>query len=195
SREGSYWVASGQTQQAMVHGSCGKLDDGSRYQMCGHSDQLFMDGEPLWQVSSRGEVGPGKWYFDYGADKIYFVDNPSGRTVEASVSRHAFRGSASNVTISGLTIEKYSNPAQSGAIQGNAGSGWRVQGNVVRLNHGFGIRTGHGMRVIDNRVLSNGQIGMGGAGHNVLIRGNEIAYNHTGGFEVGWEAGGTKFVK
>ncbi|MPZ99206.1 MAG: hypothetical protein GEU80_07680 [Dehalococcoidia bacterium] len=195
SRDGSYWVATGQKQQGLVKGGCVEQENGSRYDMCGQPEQLFIDDEPLWQVSSRSQVGPGKWYFDYGADKIYFADNPSGRTVEASVTMYAFKGSASDVSIIGLTVEKYSNPTQTGAIQGKDGSRWLVQGNLTRLNHGYGIRVGERMRALDNRVLRNGQIGMGGSGNDVLVQGNEIAYNNTGGFQSGWEAGGSKFVK
>jgi hypothetical protein len=32
-----------------------------------------------------------------------------------------------------------------------------------------------------------------GTGSDILIQGNEIAYNNTLGFDFGWEAGGTKF--
>ena len=40
----------------------------------------------------------------------------------------------------------------------------------------------------------NGQLGVGGIGSNVLVSGNEIAYNHTAGYLEEWEAGGTKFL-
>ena len=50
------------------------------------------------------------------------------------------------------------------------------------------------MRVLNNYIHSNGQIGVGGLGSHVLVQGNEIAYNNTAGFLEEWEAGGTKFV-
>ena len=194
-REGSYWVATGQTQQGQVHGSCRKEADGTRYLGCVYPEDLFIDDQMLWQVTSLGEVGPGRWYFDYDADKIYFVDDPSGKKVETSVTRHAFTGSATGVTIRGLTIEKYANPAQHGAIHGNSTGDWVVIDNLVQLNHGVGIRTGHRMQVRNNRILRNGQLGIGGGGDDVVVEDNQIAYNHTAGFSVGWEAGGSKFVK
>ncbi len=107
----------------------------------------------------------------------------------------AFGGNATDVTIQGLTIEKFANPAQSGAIAGESSMAWTIRDNEVRFNHGIGVRIGHRMKVLNNRLLRNGQMGIGGVGDNVLVEDNEIAYNNTAGFDPGWEAGGTKFVK
>jgi parallel beta-helix repeat protein len=200
-REGRYWVATGQTQQGQVHGGCKLQPDGTRLEGCRYPEDLFIDDKTLFQVTTFEEVEPGKWLFDYTNDRIYFVDDPAGRKVETSVTRHAIHGDARDVTIRGLVIEKYANPAQHGAIHGSMGttgelsSGWIVENNFIRLNHGAGVRTGHGMRVLNNRVISQGQIGIGGSGDNVLIEGNEIAHNNTQGFSWGWEGGGTKWVR
>ncbi len=201
SKESRYWVASGQTQQGQAHGSCQRNADGSRYHGCKFPEDLFIDDVPLWQVTSLSEVDPGKWYFDYAADKIYLGDDPTGHSVETSVTRHAFHGSARRVTIRGLIIEKYAVPAQHGAIHGEDGTGgrlgkdWVVEGNEIRFNHGVGIRTGHRMQVLRNNIHHNGQLGIGGTGDDVLVEGNEIAYNNFAGFSSGWEAGGSKWVK
>lgn len=189
-REGSYWVATGQTQQGMVHGHCT-----TAFPRCSYPEDLFMDDRALHHVGSLAEVGPGKWYFDYETDRVYFADDPTGRKVEVGVTRHAFVGGGSNVTIRGLVIEKYANPAQHGAIHGSGTSGWVVESNTIRFNHGVGVRIGDGMQVRGNRLLSNGQMGIGGVGNAVLVESNEIAYNNAAGFRWGWEAGGTKFVK
>ena len=65
----------------------------------------------------------------------------------------------------------------------------------IRLNHGIGLRTGDGMRVLRNRIHHNGELGMGGGGTGVLVEGNENAWNNTLGFDPAWEAGGAKFVR
>src|SRR6185369_5012141 len=107
-RSGSYWVASGQTQQGVNNfGECS-----SGYPLCTFPEELFIDGVALQHVGSLGEVGPGKFYFDYGADQIYFANDPTGHQVEASVTTTAFQPTADYVTISGLTIRGYSNLAQ-----------------------------------------------------------------------------------
>jgi parallel beta-helix repeat protein len=178
-----------------MHGECS--DD---YSGCAYSEDLFLDGTMLWHVTSRSEVGLGTWYIDYDDGLVYIADNPEGREVELSVLDSAFSGDARDVTIRGLTVEKYANAAQTGAIHAkddeSLGEGWLLEGNEIRLNHGGGIRLGPGMQVLNNFVHHNGQIGIsGGEGDGIVIEGNEISFNNTAGFSWGWEAGGTKFVR
>ena len=108
--------------------------------------------------------------------------------------QHAFRGNASNVTIRGLIIEKYANPAQSGAVNGS-GPGWTITGNEIRYNWGGGISLNDRYRVIGNNVHHNRQIGLKGGGAGILIENNEIAFNnYRDDYDMSWEAGGTKFI-
>ena len=195
-REGSYWVATGQTQEAPWRtGEC----DPSRPR-CGYPEDLFFDDQPLIHVSSLSGVAAGKWYFDYAADKIYFADDPTGRKVETSVTTQAFYVGygPSGVTIQGLIVEKFANPAQSGAIGAGTVNNWTVRDNEIRWNHGIGIalNAGSGFRILNNRVHHNGEMGLSGSGAiDMLVEGNEISYNNTAGYWWSWEGGGTKFVK
>jgi hypothetical protein len=151
---------------------------------------LFFNSVALQRVETLADVSAGKWYFNYSAGQVYFVDNPTGKTVEISVTTHAFSGSASNVTIKGLTIEKYAVPAQDGPI---SGGGWTIESNEIRLNHGGGIHLNSNQVIESNYIHNNGQEGLTGSGANVLVQNNEIAFNNTLGFDFSWEAGGTKF--
>jgi hypothetical protein len=158
-----------------------------------------VDDGPLRRVASLGDVVCHTWYLDYIAGRLYLCDDPAGHTIELSVARHAFYGSASDVTIRGLVIEKYANPAQSGAIHalsdpGPQSHGWVIEANEIRLNHGGGIRLGHGTHVLGNKIHHNGQIGIIGGGRAVLVADNEIAHNNYAGYAYDWEAGGAKFV-
>lgn len=109
--------------------------------------------------------------------------------------RHAFTGSAADVVIDGCIIEKFTNPAQQGAVHGDGTLRWIVRNNEIRNNAGVGLRVGHGMQVLNNHVHHNLQLGIGGIGDDVLVEGNEIAFNnYTNAYSWGWEAGGTKFV-
>ena len=189
-RSGALWYADGQTQQGQVAGQCE-----AGYPRCSYPEDLFIDDKLLQAVGTFADVAPGKWYFDYAADRIYFADDPIGRRVETSVVRSAFSGGARNVTIGTMTIEKFATPAQVGAIHGDATTSWIVQDNEIRWNHAVGVRSGPGMQLLRNNVHHNGQEGMGGLGDNVVVEANEIAYNNTCHFNPGWEAGGTKFVK
>ena len=108
---------------------------------------------------------------------------------------YAFQNDVDNVTIIGLTIQNYGNPAQRGVID-TGGSGWRVIGNEIRFNAGAAINIrGDGYLIDGNHIHHNEQIGVLGRGVNGRVVNNEIAFNnHNDRFEMDWEAGGTKFL-
>ena len=166
--------------------------------MCAHPEDLYFDGSRFSRVTSKNEVVSNKWFLDYASGTVYLADNPTGHTVEVTMTRFAFSGSASNVTIQGLIIEKYGNFAQHGAVISIASSGapgryWVVEKNEIRYNHGPGITGSLGMKILSNYIHHNGQIGISTSGDNLLVSGNEISNNNTDGFAFGWEAGGAKF--
>jgi hypothetical protein len=96
------------------------------------------------------------------------------------------------VLIKNIIVEKYSRPAQNGAINGRNGTGWTVEASEIRWNSGAGISIGNEGRIIDSNIHHNKQIGAIGVGRNVLLKGNEIWADNIYGFDYGWEAGGVK---
>jgi len=194
-QSGNIWVIGGQTQRGRVHGQCQ-----AGFPMCAYPDDVFFDNQPLLHVGSVGAVVSGTFFFDYVNSLIYIGNNPAGHLVEAATTRVAFSPTADNVTIKGFTIEKYSNEAQAGAIGDyNAGQGWDVENNEVRLTHGVGIKVGGNNSVmIGNFVHNNGQLGvavseLGGSSNNGIVERNEISANNYAGHDPGWEAGASKF--
>jgi hypothetical protein len=115
--------------------------------------------------------------------------------VELSATPQATAGNAQHVTIHGLTFEKFSSGAQQGAIHGIGTVGWVVRDSIIRNNHGIGLRMGDAMQVLRNTINHNGQLGIGGSGHDLVIEGNTWAYNNAAGFNAYWEAGGAKFTR
>ncbi len=194
-RSGELWQASTEAApRSQLRGTCD-----SAHPACPFPEDLFFDDKPLVRVNDRGDVAPGKWYLDYSAHSVVVADDPTGHRVELSVTPHAFWGASRNVRISGLTIEKYACAAGDGAVQGRSDTGemsshWVVENNVIRLNHGAGIRLGNGMQALYNQLLDNGQLGIGGGGSDVRVEGNEIAFNNYAGYAYDWEAGGSKFA-
>ena len=191
-QEGSHWVIGGQTQE----GSRSATDQGENGSMrAGYPDTVYIDNKPLTPVDALSKLAPGKFYFDYAADKIYIGDNPAGHKVEAGTLDHAFEGNANGVTVKNFVVEKYSNPVQTGAIEGN--QSWTIIDNEVRLNYAAGIRADANSKMVGNFIHDNGQMGIGDYDHvktNLLVEGNEIARNGWwSGIEPMWEGGGTKF--
>jgi parallel beta-helix repeat protein len=163
--------------------------------LCGHADTVFLDDAALLQVGGLSELAPGRFWFDYANDRIWIADDPSGRRVEVTASPEAFSYSPAvrDVTIANLVVEKFGNPAQTGAI--NTGEAWTIRHSEVRLNHGAGVRLGSRSRLLSSRVLEQGQIGVTGWGDDVRVQDNEIAGNNTAGYNPYWEAGGSKWAR
>lgn len=193
-RDGSLWRHDGMTQKVNPFSGTECEDGGTA---CQFPEDVYIGNDPLRQVLSRDAVVAGTFYFDYGADRVYIADDPTGKYVEVSSTEHAFWGSADNVIIDGVTIEKYASPAHVGTIEamnGNThGNNWLVQDSVIRWNHGQGIRLGTNMRVIGNEIYENGQLGVAGReAHGSLVEGNVISDNNWAEHKLGWEAGGFK---
>lgn len=135
-------------------------------------------------------------------DGMTFIGEPGAILDGRRTARHAFDGLARNVTIRGLIIENYRSRVQEGAIHGGghtnaeASTGWVIEGNEIRRNASVGVRTGHRMQVRGNWIHHNGQLGVSGIGDDIVVEGNEIAWNNDQKkFEYRWEAGATKFVQ
>ncbi|HEY7611664.1 MAG TPA: right-handed parallel beta-helix repeat-containing protein [Gemmatimonadales bacterium] len=189
-REGAVWVVGNQIQGGTEGpGEC--LDD---HPYCRYPEDLFVDDSIQTVVGSVAEVAPGRWFFDYDADRIYLGTDPSGRRVETSVTARGIGGTAPGVQVRGLIIEKFASPGQGSAIHAG-GDGWTVADNVIRWNHGTGLRGGKRGFFLRNHILANGQMGIGGSVQDgLVVEDNEIAWNNTARYDDGWESGGTKFT-
>ena len=137
-RSGSCWLTAGQTVKS--RGAPGDAPGRSGYPRCNYPEDLFLNDVPLLHVAGPSDVGPGKWHCDYAADRIYLGDDPTGKKVEVSVTPKAFTGSATDVTIRNLTIEKYANPTQQATVE--LGTGWIIEDCELRWNHFTGISVG-----------------------------------------------------
>jgi hypothetical protein len=180
------WSAAGTGEPAPARGVCRP-----GYDACGWPEIVFLDGEPLQQVAERSQLRPGRFFHDRVRNLFLLADAPQGRLVEVASARYALFGSAGDVAVRGLTVEKYANPAQEGAIRGD-GPGWRIEDSEFRLNSGAGVSVGPGGRVLRSRIHDNGQIGATADGADILFEGNTIWRNNRYGFDPGWDAGGIK---
>jgi Right handed beta helix region len=191
-RSGSFWVASGQTQDHYASGD--QCANGSS--RCKVRDDLFLDDEPLEAVTDIDQLGPGRFFFDYPNDKIYIADNPAGHRLRADVSSHAFAGCysracGSSTLISGLVMQRFAGTA----VEISDGT---VANNEVRFNHVAGIAVARDGVIRDNYVHDNGLEGLASTGvqprRNLLVEGNDTAHNGWyAGYDMGWEGGGGKW--
>lgn len=186
---GHSWVASVDIPAGRARGICAR-----GYEACGFPVAVFIDGAPLRQVASRELLRAGAFFHDRLRQEIVLAEPPAGKLIEVTAVPYAFHSKAGRVLIRGLTIEKYANPAQEGAIRGN-GRGWRVENSELRLNSGAGVSVEADGAIVDCKIHHNGQIGATADGSNILLEGNEIWANNIYGFSSGWDAGGVKITE
>jgi Bacterial Ig domain/Right handed beta helix region len=210
--DGSNYAVAKQMQHAPRAVNTKNCDKG--WTGCIYPEDLFFDGKPYRHLDSPAlpNIGPGEWWFDYTNHVIYFHDDPSGHTVETSVTTNAFGGPANNVTIQYLTVEEFADMYPHGTIgtlQGvnsmTAGANWTVENNDITLNHGYGVRIEFGMQILNNYIHLNGQNGIGGGigfaaapmtastPCGCTIQGNTITDNDYAHFDPGFGSGGIKF--
>lgn len=191
---GSDWFATGQTQAGEVLNAAECL---AAFPLCANPEDVFYDGVPLAPVASQAALAPGKFFFDYAADRIYIRDVPAGHTVETSVLPSLFIGAAKNVTLQSLVVEKYASPTQKGALQLSiTASGWTIADCEFRHNHAYAIRLpdAGGWTLRNNNIHDNGHMGVAGTTRNTLLIGNTISANNYAGINPAFEAGGVKLV-
>jgi hypothetical protein len=180
----------------VAHGSCVSTSP-----LCNYDQDLFIDNVLQTKATTKENLEAGSWYFDHASNQVYLPTNPEGHTVELGMSTYAFYGSASQVTINGIIVEKYANEAQTGALGGDGpgwanglGFGWVIENCEARFNHGSGAYVGPGDKIYKTYLHHNGQQGIKAIGTNVQIIDNEISFNNQAGFDTGVEGGGGKIM-
>lgn len=151
---------------------------------CQLEEDLFSDNTVYQRQAALGTVGPGKWYWDEAAGKIYIGSDPTGHTIEVSVVTDGFQYAAglNTVTVQDMTVEKFTGSGVRGRITGSSGSGWTVQRNNIRFNHLAGISVSTTMQVLSNTICDNGKLGGAGGGNTALVQNNEICRNNYAGY-------------
>lgn len=166
----------------------------STHPLCIQDQDLFIDSVLQTPASSIQGLQAGSWYFDTANDKVYLPVNPTGHLIELGMQTFAFSGTVTGVQISNIIVEKYTTPAEEGAIGGDGtGGGWAVNNVVCRWNHGTGVYLGSNSQLSNSFIHNNGETGVKFVGSNGVVANNEISWNNYAGYYQEFEAGGTKF--
>lgn len=203
-RSGDAWYVSGQKQG---RAGTGEIATGGNHRHR-RPEELFVGDVRYEHVGSRDRLGPGRWFFDYPADRIWISEDPRGLgRIEASVTEQAFSGEeVRDVVLDNVIVEKYANRTGRGAINGHRTTNWVVRNCTARWNHGPGVSIGPGMQLSGCDIHGNGQIGLTGsctyrsgpregAAIPTVITGNRIHHNAVLDFAWTWEAGALKIAR
>jgi parallel beta-helix repeat protein len=216
-----FYKVTGQTQQGTTVSTSDCI---SGYDGCIYPEDLFWDGVPqvhVYSSSIPSTLSSNQWWFDYTNNIIYFPNNPSGHTVEASVATNAFVGPANNVTLQYLTIEEFAAPIQNAAVypqyssttdaakQAN-GINWVIENSEIWGAHGNGVSLNYGTQVLFSYVHTNGNLGVsGGLGVSTttpvpscsgfatapfcaMVQGSTLSSNNYANVDPGFQGGGFK---
>jgi hypothetical protein len=207
------WFWDGQPQEGSPHGVLIGPGRGERPNPGdAYPEELFVtrSGDPgdppqrFRRVTGLAELGPGRWFLDHAADRVYVADDPARLgLVETSVTPAALAvpagGRAAGVLVSQLVVEKYASPTQRAAVGGAGAVDWTLRQVTVRYSHGAGVELGPGTLMEGAKVHHMGQEGLIGGGdartRPTVLRDTEVAWNRTLSFDPDWEAGGTKFTR
>jgi parallel beta-helix repeat protein len=197
-----YWTTAGGTPLSS-NGDSSFCE--AAYPGCFYSQDLYFDNVTYTHVTSLANVAASKWYYDFaGGDggvvnNVYLTDNPTGHVVELGANYYLFQSStATNITIQGLTVEKYAPRLQHGAIQAGienqpaANLHWTIQNCELRLNHGYGVHAqlnAGGIQGYNNVIHDNGQGSFAGSGAGAIWKYNTLYHNNVDYVRGGWEAG------
>lgn len=189
---GANWYVTGALPAAYTDG--GKCEVLST-NLCQKREDVFRNSTQLLRVATLAEVGPGKFFADYAANRVYVRDNPAGVTMQLGRTPQAIAvAGASNVVVRGLGVRYFASPSQVGAIE--LGAGWRVFSVETSYNHALGFRfLGNNASFTAGRTSYNGQLGGGvNGGRNFTIANVEVDHNNAQAlyWVSDWESGGIK---
>jgi parallel beta-helix repeat protein len=118
-------------------------------------------------------------------------------TYAAGIKGYSGSDGNHDVTVRGFVVEHFLNDWADASFRAaiSPGNNWKIVNNEVRYNALAGIGASEGSVIRGNNIHHNGRLGIvGGPVNNVLIESNEIAFNNTGSYDVGVEAGGAKII-
>ncbi|MFE6281365.1 right-handed parallel beta-helix repeat-containing protein [Streptomyces sp. NPDC057877] len=118
------------------------------------------------------------------------------------VNQYAFGGTAPDVTIQHLTVQRFVAPHNEGVVNHDSADGWVIEHATIQHNSGAGLMAGARQQVRASCLRANGQYGMNAYKaadriRDLVLEGNEIVGNNTDDWERREEGcgctGGVKF--
>jgi parallel beta-helix repeat protein len=162
---------------------------------CRYSDWMFRAGLPLRRSiapCTSKNVRTGIFCIDYGANRIYVHDNPTGVRMAYSFVQGGLSG-GTGVVVRNLTLDKFAGPV-GGTATLRAGAGWLVDSVAMQYNHGCAIGlVGAGTVVQHSRFHDNGEFGYCARATGAKFMFNEVDHNNFLGVRATWGGGGGKF--
>jgi hypothetical protein len=163
----------------------------------GWPDMVFLDGRPLREVAERPSLGPGDFWVDVAAQRLWLGEDPGKAVLEATTRGWGlYLNGADDTTLIGIGFRRFATPARLIAPLRVHADDVVVHDVVAEDNAYAGISViGDDNLVQQVTVQRNGQLGVQ-ARHadRLVLRRSVLTGNNVAGFETSQQAGGTKIT-
>lgn len=159
---------------------------------CKWREQVFIDGESLYQIPKGKIPASGQFALD-NSKHIVLADDPANHQVEVTTRTSWLTGTADNVTIDHLIFRHAANDRGSGGVDAN-GNNWKVENSSLGYAHAANITVSKvtGSYLLNNEYFGAGQVGIAGNQGTFVIEGGRVHHNNIEGTKPGWAGGGIK---
>jgi hypothetical protein len=168
------------------------------------TEQFFVNGRPLTQVLSYGDLKAGTFYVN-SASSVVNIFPPAGTNMATAVIEGANRASTlsvnshNNLVLRGLVLQNAANCFNTSSASINSSANVLVDRVQANWNNwgGLGVYSSTNVTVQNSVANYNGAVGFSGnRDQNVLLQFNESDYNNWRGAQgafYDWAQGGTKY--
>ena len=191
---GSFTASSGAWSRAWTTTTCnncypsGVIDP--LFPNAGMADQVFIDGVPQAQVSTRAALKPGAFFMDRSAKKLWLGSNPNAHTVEVTVlDRAVLVNSAATATaFKGLGFAHFAAHYNSDvpAMVVATAANMKFDKNTFAWSASRGLSFYGANNVLtDNTFINNGMNGVHSfQTTNTMFKRNRVAYSNFERFSI-----------
>ncbi len=166
--------------------------------VAGWPEQFFVDDRNLVEVANVEAVGPGTFFHDRGADRVWIGDDPVGRHVAGSdLDWGLYLNLADGSSVSGITVMRFATTARNMAAVRVHGSDLRLDDVTVVDNARIGVSViGDRVQLDGVTAIGNGHLGIHAHRSDALVVSDaEVRGNNRERFDAFHSAGGIKVTE
>ncbi|AZM50564.1 hypothetical protein DMB38_04420 [Streptomyces sp. WAC 06738] len=142
----------------------------------------------FWLRPGKHRLEPDRYAQVVPKEGNSYLGAPGAVLDGRKTNQYAFGGTAPDVTIRHLTVQRFVAPHNEGVVNHDSADGWVIEHARIQDNAGAGLMAGAGQQVRGSCLRDNGQYGMnayqaGDSLRDLVVEGNEITGNNTDDWE------------
>ncbi|MBM7169434.1 right-handed parallel beta-helix repeat-containing protein [Streptomyces sp. G44] len=142
----------------------------------------------FWLRPGKHRLAPNRYAQVIPKKGNRYLGAPGAVLDGRGTNQYAFGGTARDVTIRHLTVQRFVAPPDEGVVNHDSADGWTIEHATIQHNSGAGLMAGARQRVRASCLRENGQYGMNaykaeGGISGLVVEGNEIVGNNTDDWE------------